>query len=124
MGLPAGPGTGTFWSVDLCLPLWCINIEEAKPWNLLPFHSDSFPMRSKYPRKLKKYNPVLGSRFQKFRPNFKIFYGVYLFRDDNAGHLAHECIAQLRHYQMLIGILSKSLESENQNFIMLLEKCL
>ena len=40
-----------WWVNDV--PLWCINIEEAKPLNLLPFHFDNFPMRSEFLRKLK-----------------------------------------------------------------------
>ena len=39
-------------------------------------------------------------------------YGVYLSRDDNEEHPIHECILPLRHYRKLIEILSKSLESE------------
>ena len=91
------------------LPLWCINIEEAKPLNLLPFHFDNFPMRSEFLRKLKKIHYI--SIFTYTR-NQGYFYGLYLSRDDNEGRQVHECIQPLRHYQKLTEILSKSPESE------------
>ena len=93
------------WWVDV--PLWCINIEEAKPLNSLPFHSDSSPTQSEFPRKLKQMNV-----FPFGVSDSTNFYGVYLSRDDNEEHPIHECILPLRHYRKLIEILSKSLESE------------
>ena len=78
-----------WWWVDDDLPLWCINIEEAKPLNSLPFHFDNFPMRSEFLRKLKN---KFAYKVYSINPESRIFYGIYLSRDDNEERQVHECI--------------------------------
>ena len=77
------------WWVNDDLPLWCINIEEAKSLNSLPFHFDNFPMRSEFLRKLKN---KFAYKVYSINPESRIFYGFYLSRDDNEERQVHECI--------------------------------